>query len=103
MNPWWIGPAFAAGFVIGIPAAARYNRWSTARWRDASRRLGEAMQGGGGHFATDLVKQTGLRWKYVYVLLIRLEREGVIVSRWIGETYPRRRQYRLAGKPEEPS
>jgi DNA-binding transcriptional regulator PaaX len=42
-----------------------------------------------------LIRATGLGSGALYVALIRLERDGVVASRWLDGPQPRRRVYRL--------
>lgn len=42
----------------------------------------------------EIMKQGGF-WFVPWVSLLRLERKGVLISRWIDGNYPRRRVYKM--------
>lgn len=47
-------------------------------------------------YVLDLGRRTGLRSGVLYSILAKLEQQGLVVSDWVGEEYPRRRRYRVA-------
>ena len=64
-------------------------------WRET--KVINALRGGRELSAWQLAKATGLTAASVAGVLVRLEAQKVITSRWAVGPYPRRRMYRLAG------
>ena len=52
---------------------------------------------------SEICRETGLGPAQVYPVLSELERGKMIESRWVGDSYPRKRVYRLAQEDKQAS
>lgn len=77
----------------------RFKSWRI--WRGTECRILEAI--GADEISAAQIIERGRFWLPPYPALARLERRGIVNSRWVDGPYPRRRVYRVREAPTAPS